>query len=874
MTISCTRLLLCAAALFAVGPRIRAQWTDLSTGINDDLSGVFFWGDNGTVCGDHGIYTTNTGGMGAASWTHLSLSGVDGERYERTHFTGVAGKESTPNVAYFCGVDTVEDAGVIMRLDISTSLATWCYVGPSGTRLNAICFTGASLNSICAVGDSGLLVRSTDLTTFVPVTLNTVNDLLSISSDNYRVVIGGVNVLILATDASAFTSSAFEQPGQVLRGVKARLGDNYNYGVGLALYSYTGTISPYGTPSTQFSPYSLDGRAISGTSIGTWVATGHGMYKGGAPNPNYLEYQPSSNSAALRAIHMSTSAPNEGWCAGQNGTVMHTINGGGDVIPFVSVYPLYGIPCAGGPIWLNTQSGSVSSCSWTLDGAPFWGYCAASYTIDGSTLALGEHTLIMSATSPGGTGSDTLHFWLVDPPLTDLDLSAVDTVLCHTGTTTINIGNSQTQVRYRCRNLTSGQWVGEVYGTGGPVQIQTSVIDSTCDLVIVAMSTLSDCQQTCPDTLHVQVEQTKAAFWSERVNAAVGETFGMDQHCVDAQHFHWYFDGASMPTSTLADPVELSYPSPGATMISLAAWSDNGCYDSIAVQGPYIYEETAPDSCWSMSLNGVDGTSQATMCITDAKSTGSSVLVTGRSSQTLHLPSRIGQSVDIAAMEGSFLASYSYAGILRWVTHMSGPYQAELTAVEPLPSGQIMVAGKFFPSCWFSDNTGDSTLIPNMDTNLENGFVALLDEQGRLLWVAQTLGLIPENIAEDHSGHFVVMGDLLGTGAYMQGGDTTHFYNTSVHRWTFLMKLSLDGSVVWSTYIESDYVNGSQCYCADMAISPSGDVLLCGTYELVNTFHSTNGGPSMTVDLDGGTFNGRMYVARYDSTGQIQWVIH
>src|SRR5262245_51997621 len=86
-----------------------ANWTPLTTGINDDLNDVYFWNDNeGIVIGNKGIYYTLTGGNGAASWTRFSIPGnsADNDLYNRCRFVRMTASYSGKDV-YACGYDTV-----------------------------------------------------------------------------------------------------------------------------------------------------------------------------------------------------------------------------------------------------------------------------------------------------------------------------------------------------------------------------------------------------------------------------------------------------------------------------------------------------------------------------------------------------------------------------------------------------------------------------------------------------------------------------------------------------------------------------------------------------------------------------------------------
>ena len=52
-----------------------SQWQDMNTGINDDLTDIYFLNSNkGFVCGHNGVYYTLNGGATNPSWQRFEIT--------------------------------------------------------------------------------------------------------------------------------------------------------------------------------------------------------------------------------------------------------------------------------------------------------------------------------------------------------------------------------------------------------------------------------------------------------------------------------------------------------------------------------------------------------------------------------------------------------------------------------------------------------------------------------------------------------------------------------------------------------------------------------------------------------------------------------
>ncbi len=857
------RLALVIAFLGLLRPG-HAQWTDLASGIDDDLTGVYWWDTHVVICGERGIYFSTTAGIGTDAWTRFGITGSPSDEalYDRTSFSGVTAREAEQDVAYFAGTDTVEQRAIILRVNISDQSYGFLYIGATPSALNAISVNTAE-NRIHAVGDHGLVLRSTDLTSFTEVASGLDMSLLSLNSFSSTFLIGGEGVYVFCSDqTSGLTLTPHLSPGRTFRGIRAQ-SSTQHYGVGEAVYRFTSSASP--TDLTSFEPFPLDGRDIMISGSSCWVATGHGMYKGGS-NPGVLEWQPSAGNGAIDDIQIGFGSA-EGYAVGENGLVLYTDDGGGSSVPFCGILSQGG--CVGESTTVSgSSSWSDNTCAWQLDGEPFTGSCSGNFplVID----EVGVHELTFSVSN--GVHSDTAHLQIhiVDPPLVDLAVTVSDSILCKQGTTTITLAGSQADVTYTCRDITHEVDLANATGNGGMLQLNTSVIDGTADLVIEARNIYAACTRTLSDTIHIRVEETLARLHGDLVNALVGEGVGFYAHCDDAQHFDWDFGpSAQTPGSGLQDPEGISYLSPGPTDVTLICWSDAGCYDTLTSEGPFIFEEGAPDSCWTMMMVGNDplwdGYGRA--CITDGHDTGDGFLVSGKSVENVLLPSRQGRTALVASESSGFLAKYTYSGVLRWWVETLGEPVSTIAAISSQSNGNILISGTEVVNR-FLDNAGDT--LPYFEYG--NGYLLCLDARGRHQWHSCFSLASTAVIDVDSLDNIYVMGSLTGIARYWHEDVEYSFNTVAVEEGTFLMRTSPSGAPVWQTYIESEYTNPVKCW--DMDVDAGGTISLGGDMEYGATFHSANGGPSYLAQPTELDYGGHMYAARYDANGQFLWCLY
>ncbi|MBP6391114.1 MAG: hypothetical protein KA352_09480 [Flavobacteriales bacterium] len=842
----------------------RAVWTDMNTGINDDLTGVWFWGIKGVVCGAHGIYYTTTGGVGPASWTRFDIPGspADDAKYDRTKFTAASAESYTQNVAYFSGTDTVNQVAIIMKVDIVALSYSFLYTGASPSALNDIHCSGGG--NLLAVGDQGLFLHSTNMgTSFTPLASGTTADLLCVNGVQQGLAAGGEGVVVKTFPVTAITCP------YDIHGVTWYSG-GWQAGVGSALYN----MNPGIVENRNYDPWPLNGTDIVRTTSRTWVATKNGIYKGPI-SATYLELQPSSEGFALNDLMFFDSQ--SGYAAGDQGVLLSTTDGGGGTIPYSAIITAGG--CAGMPITIQASVGT-GNCEWFLDGAPLHTGCGAfTALIDTS----GMHALMLTSTNTYTTDTSEVLVAVVDTPQIDLPLIGLDTVLCKGEALSFSIANTQSDIIYSCRDITHNLTIASANGTGGTILLVTDTIGSTADILLEARHNLvGACVRTFSDTIHIRVEETQARFHGDLINATPTEGVNFDQLCVDAQHFAWSFGtGASPTSSSLADPAGILFSTLGQAEVQLICWSDHGCYDTIVAPGPFVYIEPTPtDTCWAMQVPGDDPPwpGHYTEKISDALNTGDGFLICG-TSYDQSLPSRIGNGIAMWPEGGIFLAKYSYAGVLKWVVYGKDDHYTTWSNFEEpnfynmclTPTGNIIISGGAHYAAWFGMNNGDSIQMADQGKY----FIAELGPRGDHHWTAFLSNARPWRVSVDHAGNIAVAGRL-DQNAYYRWAGTDHSFGANVPSndfWSFLMKVDPSGSPLWQTYFEFDDVNAGRTL-NDMAMDSAGNIFVVGDWEHRLLLLSANGGPSHEFfPSQTNEYGHWLYATKYDANGQFLWAI-
>jgi hypothetical protein len=408
--------------LFSSALITKAGWTDMNTGINDDLTGVVFWGNNGLVSGHSGLYYTTTGGVGPSAWTHFTITtnSSDSLLYSNTQFNHAYGYSTHTDYAFACGQDTVNDIAVIFQFHIPSQAYLVIYQGPANTSLNNIRRSTTS-NLYYAVGDNGLIVRfNLNTAGFLEANGGGI-DYESVFFSSGKVSVGSNQYKTYGIDNNPGLSLTSTYSSGLEIKDYWQFSSSNGYAVGNTLYSVNFSTGVYtAQPNYNFGP--LNANCIFQHSSFYYIGTDHGIFR--FSTILAIEWQPTSLQHTITEFwRQGTSYPI--YACGKNGVLLSTTDNGGNCLPFMKV--VEGGGCKGAWLTMTGTYGSASSCSWYLNGALVSSSCA-NYTMLGNTP--GTYQIKFKGTNSAGSDSAQTIFYVVDTPEINLPVMILDTMLC------------------------------------------------------------------------------------------------------------------------------------------------------------------------------------------------------------------------------------------------------------------------------------------------------------------------------------------------------------------------------------------------------------------------------------------------------------
>jgi hypothetical protein len=850
-------------------------WTDLNTGINDDLKGVAFYSSsNGLVCGNKGIYYTTTGGAGPANWTRFKITSnyADSLVYEGTKFTAL--QVWSTNTAYLCGQDTVNNKAVIFYLNISTLTYSIPYTGYVGSALNAMTAGGGILY---AVGDNGLVLRKQSAG-FVPVSSGTTANLKSITTFYPSVFIVGGNTYLKGNDSgsSLNITTNLILSSVNLNSIAAKNATSLG-AVGANGYSLTSGGSLTTNSNYDFGP--LNGNDIYYFSTEYFIGTDHGIYSTVGGMSGVIEYQVTSGNVSISDIYFNT--PTLGFACGASGVVLKTTNFGAPSQPYAT--NSISIGCRGEASTLTGNPGSASSCKWEVNDSTIGTTCNMTYNFPVS----GTYTLSYIVWNTSGLYDTVNHIiHILDPPNVNVSYYFEDSAICRKEALNIHIDSSFINFFYQLKKYGSTNIYGQQAGNGAHLAFESDSLNSPGNYYLFAQAFLSQCYKSFPDTIPVLLENTKANFSCSNINAYLGEQVNYYEKTYDAQHFSWAFtSGGGTTYSSVADPTGISYTVPGTTTVKLICWSNNGCYDTINEAGAMICAMPSPiDSCWAYNNDETDPTwtGYSAARIGTGKKTNYGYVIAGTGYLT-EFNSLLGTIPDRTAQGGSYLASYSFDGMLRWVARSKDVSYANSTgwytskpriySVDTDSNGNIYITGYENRDVYFYTPNGDSVRLSRDPSMLNQfySFVAKLDPQGNLIWNAIMNNAFPSRIkVEKRTGDVYITGSMLSGASYVKNGISTSIFQVSTAN-RFLLKLDEYGTMKWTTPIYLNNVNGAGIN--DLDFDKYGNAYVIGFYEMNAAFYSPDLSSSISIPIAPGyTYGSKFFLIKYDSLGSPLWL--
>lgn len=862
------------------------QWVNLNTGIDDDLSGIVFWGDNGIVSGSKGIYYTTNGGNGAANWSRFNIGSnqADSVLYNNTKFNHVYAYfdiNTENNTAYACGKDTVNNQAVIMKFNLPLMTYAILYVGAPNSALNNIGYHGyGNADRYYAVGDNGLIVTFTNTSTIATnVVTSLTQKLTSMSFLANNVVIGAIEYRIYGTISNQiFTLTQLAQPGKEFLDVHKPFTSSQN---AVGKNFYRSTASGNLITETNYDFGDLNGKSLVYKNSDYFVGTDHGIFKE-VDDYYRLEWQPSSMNYTINEFWYVSANQSNFYACGNDGVVLFTTNNGGATKPYATI-STSGACVANGSVYLYADSGSGTQCSWNINGSSAGSNCNS---ILYSTAVPGAFpvTMITSNGSFSDTAMTTL--FIVSPPQFNLPYSVTDTILCNAEPLEITIENTEQNVIYSLYKYGTNQFLGSSpISNGGTLTFQTSIVTATGYYYIRAKSSFANCIRNFTDSIYILVEKTNADFHVGLINADVNEVTPFYEQTTEAQTFEWTFVNQNDTVySTLADP-SIPFSNLGSTVVTLKCWSGLGCSDSIQKMGPQIIDEASfNDSCWINihTNNFSDGQlNWGYDPIGDLELTTDGYLISGLYEDVV-FNSQLGDSISVS-WAGGYLNKYSRNGALKWSVKcveqpsFGGNQFSEIVRVVEDSYGNIICVGSYFP--YIVDNGGDTTFFPAA----YNNFILKFDANGLLIWHVTTPKFRGRELFIDNNNNIYIYGwptESLPFGAvygtylnsvlqdslfydYMIGAPfpisrgIIKFSSQGVHEWSMPLTVSM-GSQVEVRDINFDNLNNmyiSGKYSSGM-----------GLFEVTNT-DITYFGATGTTNYTSG------FITKYNNLGERTWFV-
>jgi PKD repeat protein len=745
---------------------VSAQWTNLSTGINDNLTGAVFLGQNALASGGNGLYFTTSGGSGVASWTRFTIidNAAASAIYENTSFTHCYADNAgaaTSGFVYACGRNNATSKAVIFKILLPSMAYEIIYQGPVNSRLNKI---DGYQGTFLAAGDDGLLVGfSSSAVHTIATGIN--EHLRSVSVYQNWALLGSNQKMYRMPYTINSVGTITEVPTPDVNHKDVFLVNNTNaYTLAGESFSYAFlTTPPQPVVSNPNFVAPLNANGLTYFSGRFYVGTATGIYKSSAGSifqNTALEWQPSGLTPGVNDFWFQTGVSTL-YAFGNNGLILKTTNGGGATKPYVRITSEGG--CYPGSTNLRAITGSANSYNWYVNGN--W-VSSSSNNITYTFPAAGAYLVSLTVqNSFGEQSTDTKTVHMVPVPLVNKPFTLSDNILCKAETTQITITDSQPNVYYilKLEGQADSNFGQSVAGNGSSITFTTGLIDLTGLYYLYAKSTLADCGDRFSGNFLITVEETAANFHAGVINAHLGEPVRYFENSVDAQNFEWQFSaGASTPSTATANPV-ISFNTTGLATTTLHAWSDNDCHDTVTNLKPNVYELPASqDDCFLLVNNSTDPawTGSYNPDISQMVPTADGFLICGTYFNQI-FDSRFGIVKEMPGQKGGYLAQYDRNGVIKWVVYnlntQLGNNNNVVYSAAVDSQGNIYLSGRGLGK--FIDNKGQVT---NLSATNSEYYLMKLNSKGEKIWLLQTMSVPFAKIAVDRQDNVVALTGLTG----------------------------------------------------------------------------------------------------------------
>ena len=863
-----------------------AQWTDLNSGINDNLNGVTFLDNNGIVVGENGIYYTSTYGNGPSSWTRFTIPGnaTDSNIYENTVFTDCTSDTTNltnTGTVYAVGQNTSNNSAVIFKIDLPSLNYEIIYQGSPNTTLNRIKHRSSD-DLLFVVGSNGLLLKINS-STVTQINTNMSGDNLK-SLDFY-----GTNAVYVATDGKVGRATIYnnttnanfsinDSSDRPIADIDAVSFSNY-YSVAEDYLQYSSSSH---TVRNNFYG-DLNANTIINVNANHFVGTTTGILKSGTTR-QYLEDQPSSGSNNIKSFWNDAVDNNILYACGDNGVILKTTNLGGETTPYIR---LEGEGrCVLNTVNIDYFAGSSTSCDWTVNGNPVSNGCSDFSSDFNDTVGTYEVS-VTASNSTGGVSTTSITIHIVNQPQINLSTSLNDAILCKEESIDIEIQNSEPNFRYVLRkdeSFNSTIYGVSPEGNGGTITMTSGLISESGDYYLRAESTLADCDRSFTDRFYIEVEQTEASFASSLINATVNEPVVFAETSIDAQNYSWQFDSGANPSTSTEAEVSVGFTEVGPTSVALEVWSDEGCYDDITGTGPNIYSAPSnPESSWTILYGGEDlYNGQFPLYgypghhdpeVMNLIELDDGFLTMGYHNDQI-FESKYGVSLDFQGRSGGYLAKHNYDGVLKWLVYSPGTQNSRSIIYDAAEDseGNIYLCG--YSSERFYDNHGN---VANEQGVANKGYITKLSAYGRELWTVKIHNYFPKRIAVDYNDNVISSGYSNSFGSnilYLNNVATTDEIAVNDHSPATpfsIVKLSSEGGLIWDADMYMASANGA--FLDNLGVDANNNVYVSGGYETLVHAYSAGGTTPSVLTGPGQDYGQKMFLSKFNEDGQVQWQV-
>lgn len=245
----------------------------------------------------------------------------------------------------------------------------------------------------------------------------------------------------------------------------------------------------------------------------------------------------------------------------------------------------------------------------------------------------------------------------------------------------------------------------------------------------------------------------------------------------------------------------------------------------------------------------------------------SNVFATG---YTMSTDCNFGGGGGIIASRGAYdvyLAKYDPKGNNIWARNMggSGTDMAYSNAVDR--KGNVYVTG------YYASGTADFNVGGNggqiSPIGLQDAFLAKYDNDGRFLWAKSMGGSGNDQgymVATDSAGNVFVAGHFASPVAYFNPIGFGSLNAIGGSQDVFLVKYDADGNYLWAKSMGGSGME----YCTGASVDLAGNVYIAGRFASTTADFNIGGTGGQVNNT--GTTGYDAYVAKYDGSGNFQWV--